>query len=366
MKLMRKNLEDLIPYEPGKPIEEVKREYGLKEVIKMASNENCLGPSPLAVEALRKALSNIHLYPDGGGFSLRRKIAQRLGLKMENIILGNGSDEIIRMIVETFLNPGEETIMGDPAFIIYEMATKVMNGNCIKVPLKNYAHDLYAMREKITPRTKLFFVSNPNNPTGTMVRRKEVDEIMKDFPEHTIAVFDEAYYEYIEEEDFPDTLYWLKRGKNIIILRTFSKIYGLAGLRIGYAISSPQIISALNRVRQPFNTNSLAQTAALAALDDEEHVRRSRELNRKGKEYFYREFRRMGLEFIPTATNFILVNVKRDGREVFEKLLRKGIIVRPMSGYGLSTFIRVTIGREEENQKFISSLKEVMEEIENG
>ena len=361
--LARPAIRDLIPYEPGKPIEEVKRELGLREVIKLASNENALGPSPRAVSAIQESASRVHLYPEGGGIELRRKIARKLGLEAENIILGNGSDEIIRMIVETFLNPGERVVVGDPAFIIYQLAARLMDGVCVRVPLKNFTHDLASMRKKINENTKLVFISNPNNPTGTMVEEREVREFMKDIPPHVLVIFDEAYYEYIEEPNFPDTLSLVQEGKRVVILRTFSKIYGLAGLRIGYGISLPEIIHALNRVRQPFNTNVLAQKAAIAALEDEEHLIRSREMVRKGKEYLYGELERLGLEYIPSVTNFILINTGIEGREIFERLLLRGVIVRPMEGYGLSSYIRVTVGKKEENRKFILALEEVLREV---
>ena len=363
--LIRECIKDLIPYEPGKPIEEVKRELGLEEVIKLASNENSLGPSPKAIEAIRENAPFVNIYPDGGGFYLRKKLAQKYGLKIENILLGNGSDEIIRMTVETFLNPGEEVIVGEPAFIIYQLASKVMEGKCIKVPLKDFTHDLKAMKERVSDRTKLVFISNPNNPTGTMVTKEEVDEFMEGLPSSLIVVFDEAYFEYIDDPQYPDTLKFVREGKNVIVLRTFSKAYGLAGLRIGYALSTPSIITGLNRVRQPFNTNALAQKAAIAALDDQEHVQKSREMVKKGKNYLYAELKRLGIRFIPSVTNFILMDMKMDGKKIFQKLLKRGVIVRPMGGYNLPTYIRVTVGKMEENEKFIQALKEVLEEVRN-
>ncbi len=355
-KLIRKEVKNLLIYEPGKPLEEVKRELGLKEVIKLASNENALGPSPLAVQALQDALNNIHLYPEGGGYYLRRKLARKYGLDISEILLGNGSDEIIRMIVETFLNPGEEIITGDPAFVIYKIACEAMGGECICVPLKNFTFDLEAMLEKITDKTKLIFIANPNNPTGTMVEEKEVEEFLRRVPPGILVVFDEAYYEYIEREDYPDNLKRIQRGEPVIVLRTFSKIYGLAGLRIGYCMASGEVVSALNRVRQPFNTNSLAQTAAFFALDDEEHIRKSREMVKEGKKYLYGEFERMGWAFVPSEANFILLNVGKKGRSVFQELLRKGVIVRAMDGYGLPDWIRVTVGTPQENEKLMQAL----------
>ena len=356
--LIRKEIKNIKPYEPGVPIEEVERELGIKAV-KMASNENALGPSLRAVAAIEGALSKINLYPDGGAFALKSRLAQHLGVGKQNIILGNGSDEIIRMITETFLNEGEEVVFAEPGFIIYRLAAVVTGGKCVSVPLKNYTHDLEAMSHAINERTKLVFIANPNNPTGTMVNADEVASFMKSLPPNIIAIFDEAYYEYVNRNDFPETIDYVKEGRNVITLRTFSKVYGLAGLRIGYGIAGEELISGMNKVRQPFNVNSLAQAAALAALEDKEHVRKSRRTNSEGKEFLYREFARMKIAYIPSQANFVLIDVGMDGDRVSDELLKEGIIVRSMRMYNLTNFIRLTIGKMEENQRFVAALNKM-------
>ena len=358
-KLVRPNIRDLRPYEPGKPIEEVQRELGLEKVIKMASNENPLGPSPLAVKAISENLDRMNFYPDGGGYYLKRKLSSFLDVDENQIILGNGSDEIIRMLVETFLNAGEEAIIAEPSFVIYQMAVRIVNGESRIVKLKDYSYDLASMAEAVGRKTKLVFVANPNNPTGTMVSAAEVESFMKKVPEDVIVVFDEAYFEYIERGDFPKTIDYIRDGRAVVCLRTFSKIYGLAGLRIGYGISQPEIISGMNRVRQPFNANSVAQTAAIAALDDREHVGKSRELNRRGRNFLYRELEKRDIRYIPSEANFILVEVG-DGAGIARALLKESVIVRDMLCYDLPDFIRVTVGLESENKNFIEKLQNVL------
>lgn len=363
--LARPSIFGIKPYVPGKPIEEVERELGLKyeEIIKLASNENPLGPSPRAVAALQEAVATLNLYPDSNCFNLKNVLAARLGVGFENLIIGNGSDELLKLIAEAFLNPGEEVIYGVPSFVEYEFVTRVMGGVIVEVPLKNLTYDLEAMADKITSRTKLIFVCNPNNPTGTIVTRGEVEEFLSRVPEEVIVVFDEAYYEYVDAEDYPQTIEYVRQGRRVIVLRTFSKIYGLAGLRIGYGIAPAEIIECLMRVREPFNVNTLAQVAARAALEDEEHLDRSRRVNREGKEYWYRELKNMGLEFAPTQGNFMFIRVGVSGQEVTERLMRRGIIVRPAGIFGFSEYIRVTMGTPEQNERFISNLREVLEEI---
>ncbi|MDD5455107.1 MAG: histidinol-phosphate transaminase [Candidatus Ratteibacteria bacterium] len=357
--LIRPNIANILPYPPGKPIEDVKRELGVKEVIKMASNENALGPSPKAVKAMKDALAGVNLYPDGNSYYLKQKLAEKLGVAMEEIIVGNGTDEVIRIITETFLNPGEEVVVAWPGFVIYSIATNVMSGSLKRTPLKNYTHDLEAMLNAVTDKTKLVFIANPNNPTGTMVDKDEVEMFMKKIPEDIIVVFDEAYYEYANG-NFPQTIRYAKEGKNTIVLRTFSKIYGLAGLRVGYGIAQKEMVTEMNRIRQPFNVNRVAQSAAIAALDDKEHVEKSIVMNEEGKKYLYKEFDAMGLEYVRTSANFILVDIKRSGKEIYEKLLKEGVIVRPVDNYDLPNFLRVTICKPSENKKFIGSLKKVL------
>ncbi|MBT9132710.1 MAG: Histidinol-phosphate aminotransferase [Firmicutes bacterium] len=356
--LVRREVKNIEPYEPGKPIEEVERELGIKAV-KMASNENALGPSLRAVAAIKSALGKINLYPDGGAHYLKNLLAEHLKVRKENVILGNGSDEIIRIITETFLNEDEEVVFAEPGFIIYRLAAVVMSGKCVSVPLKNYTHDLEAMSQAINERTKLIFIANPNNPTGTMVNADKVASFMKRLPENVVVIFDEAYYEYVDCNDFPETIDYVKNGRNVITLRTFSKVYGLAGLRIGYGIAGEKFIGEMNRVRQPFNVNSLAQVAARAALEDKEHVRKSRRANSEGKEFLYQEFRRMKITYVPSQANFVLVDVGMNADKATERLIKEGIIVRSMRMYNLPNFIRVTVGTEEQNEKFIKALRKV-------
>lgn len=359
-KLVRKNILNFQPYLPGKPIEHVQRELGLTRVDKLASNENPLGPSPRAVNAMRKFLNRVNLYPDGSGFYLKRVLARKLRVKPENIILGSGTDEIIEIIGKTFLNPIDEIIVSEHAFIRYEMAGELMGCQVKKVPMINFRHDLEAMRKGINRRTKIVFIANPNNPTGTYVTEEEVQKFMKGLPKDIMVVFDEAYREYVTRKDYPMTVPYVRQGRTVIVLRTFSKIYGLAGLRIGYGIGQSKLIEFMERIRPPFNTNSLAQVAAVASLSDESHLRRSRNLVGIEKRYLEKNLKRMAIEFVPSAANHILVKVG-NGQNVFERLLKKGIIVRPMAEYDLPEFIRVTIGLPRQNRRFLNALREVMD-----
>ncbi len=359
-KLVRKNVLDFQPYLPGKPIEEVKREFGLARVDKLASNENPLGPSPRAVSAMKKVLNRVNLYPDGSGFYLKKVLARKLKVKPENIILGSGTDEIIEIIGKTFLDPIDEIIVSKHAFIRYEMAGELMGCQVKRVPMENFTHDLKAMKKAITERTKIVFIANPNNPTGTYITEEEVEKFMNDLPEEIIVVFDEAYREYVTRKDYPKTLSYVKQGRVVIVLRTFSKIYGLAGLRIGYGIGKSELIGFMERIRPPFNTNSLAQIAALASLSDETHLKRSRKLIGNERKYLEENLEKMNIKFVPSVANHILLKVG-NGQNVFEKLLKKGIIVRAMVEYDLPEFIRVTIGLPQQNRRFINALKEVMD-----
>ena len=352
------HIKNLIPYEPGKPIEELERELGIKDSIKMASNENPIGPSSKALKAIENSLSDIHRYPDGSGFYLKEAIAEYFNVKLSEIIIGNGSNEIIELAVRTFLNSGDEIVFADQSFIVYKLVTQAANCRGVVVPLKNFTHDLEKMAEAISEKTKMIFISNPNNPTGTAVGRGDVERFMGRLRDDIVIVFDEAYYEYVEMDDFPDTVRYIRDGKNVIVLRTFSKIYGMAGLRIGYGFAKEELVGYMDRVRQPFNVNSLAQTGAVAALKDSKHLKKSKEVNRKGKEYLYGEFNRLGIEYVPTEANFILVRVE-NGREIYNRLLKKGVIVRAMDGYKLPDYIRGTIGLSQENKRFIEALSEV-------
>ncbi|MBI4335695.1 MAG: histidinol-phosphate transaminase, partial [Candidatus Omnitrophica bacterium] len=345
--------------EPGKPIEEVQRELGLKEVIKLASNENALGPSPKAVAAIRKNLKNINRYPDSASYYLKRGLSKRLGVSAENLVIGNGSDELIVLALRAFVDEGDEVIIADKTFLIYEIASQAVNARIVRVPMKDFKYDLGAMKERVSGNTRIVFIANPDNPNGTYVTGREVSAFMKGLPDDTLVFFDEAYYEFgASGKDYPDTMKYLDRG-NVVIARTFSKAYGLSGLRVGYAIAGKELVNCMNKVREPFNVNILAQTAASAALDDREFLNRTLANTRRGKDFLYKEFDRMGLGYVPSATNFILVNVGRDSKEVFKGLLSRGIIVRDMKAWGLDTYIRVTIGTPLENRKFIRALKEL-------
>jgi len=359
-KLVRKNILDFQPYLPGKPIEEVERELGLARVDKLASNENPLGPSPRAVSAMKRYLNRVNLYPDGSGFYLKKALARKLKVKSENIILGSGTDEIIEIIGKTFLNPIDEIIVSEHAFIRYEMAGELMGCRIKRAPMRNFTHDLEAMKKEITRKTKIVFIANPNNPTGTYVTKEEVGEFMKGLPGNIIVVFDEAYREYVTRKDYPQTLSYVKQGRMAIVMRTFSKIYGLAGLRIGYGVGKRELIDFMERIRPPFNTNSLAQIAALASLSDGAHIRRSCKLVEDGRRYLEWNLEKMGIDFVPSVANHILLKVG-NGEDVFRKLLKKGVIVRPMLEYDLPEFIRVSIGLPRQNRRFITALREVMD-----
>lgn len=353
------HIQNLVPYEPGKPEEEVERELGVINPAKLASNENPVGPSPMAMEAIQKALLKMNRYPDGGGYYLRQALSKKHSVGMENIILGNGANDIIEIIIRTFLTPQDEAIIAWPAFSIFMLVLHAHNVKTIRVPLRNYTHDLRAMADAVTDRTRMIFIANPNNPTGTAVGEKEAEELLRSIPEKVMVVMDEAYYEYVTRPDFPRSIDRVREGRNVFVLRTFSKIYGLAGLRVGYGIARDELITDLNRVRAPFNVNSLAQAGALACLDDHEHVRRCLEVNEAGCQYLYRAMEEIGLEYVPTEANFILVKVGK-ARETFTKLLPMGVIVRPMDGYDLPEHIRLSIGMQDENEKFINAIKKLM------
>lgn len=359
--LVSKEIEELIPYPPGKPIEELEREYGISNSIKLASNENALGPSPMAVKAVKEALTGLHRYPDGSGYYLKERLSGFYGVDQRNIILGNGSNEIIELLARTFLQPGDEVITAAPTFVVYRLICQAAGGKGIFVPLKELTYNLKAMSDRITDRTKLIFIANPNNPTGTIVRKKEFDAFIDSIPDDVIIVLDEAYIEYVTDPDFPTGMDYWDRDKMVIVLRTFSKIYGLAGLRIGYGIANEYLIQCMNKVRQPFNVNSLAQTGALAAIDDREHIERSKKNNMEGLKFLFTELEGLGFKCVPTQSNFFLIKVGGDGEEVYKRLLYKGVIVRPMNSYGLKEYIRITVGLPAENRRFLEAFKEVME-----
>ena len=360
--LVPKHIQEIIPYLPGKPLSEVERELGLKDVVKLASNENPLGPSPLAMKAIKKHINEVNLYPDDGVYYLRQKLASVLNLSMDQIIIGNGTTEILGAIALTFLSPEDYAIVADQTFLVYQLAVQAVNGNLITVPLKNYTYDLPAMAKAITPHTKLIYIANPNNPTGTMVTGEEIDRFLSSIPEDIVVALDEAYYEYIEHPDYPDSLKYVREGRLVIVLRTFSKIYGLAGLRIGYAIASEELIRYLIKAKCLFNTNHLAQVGAMAALDDNDFVNKGRRVNREGYQFLTQELKRLKVEFIPSVGNFILLILHEDPYKVYQKLLRRGVIVRPMKRWNIAQGIRVTIGTPKQNLRFIKALKESLEQ----
>ncbi len=360
-RLVRESIERIGSYQPGKPLEELEREYGIKGAVKLASNENPLGPSPKAVEAIAAAINGIHRYPDTNGFYLKEKLSRKLGVGSDNLILGNGSDEIIQLIAHAFLLPGEEAIMGDPTFSFYQMVVTAAEGKEVMVPLKNFSYDLSAMVDRITSRTKLIFVNNPLNPTGAIVTKEDMESFLKLIPSDVILVLDEAYLEYVTDPCFPNSLDCLESGKKIVVLRTFSKAYGLAGLRIGYGIADTQLIGCLNKIKGPFNTSSLAQTAALNALDDEDHLNNTLANNQEGLSYLYGELNALGIECLPTQANFFLIKIGENALSVYEALMHEGVIVRTMAGYGLHHYLRVSVGLASENEKFVKALTKILQ-----
>jgi histidinol-phosphate aminotransferase len=354
-------LNDLPVYQPGRPIEEVARELGLpaEDIIKLASNENPLGPSRLAVAAMRKALAQVNLYPDGNAFYLKQKLAAKLGVTTANLILGNGSNEIIEFIGHALLSPGAEVVVSQYCFLVYPLMTKLFSANLVTVPAKNFGHDLDAMLAAITPQTRVVFVANPNNPTGTAAPPEALRRFVDAVPPHVLLALDEAYIEFLDEP--LDLLPEIGSGTrpNLLLMRTFSKIYGLAGLRIGYGIGHPDFIAALEKPRQPFNANAVAQAGALAALDDAKHVEKTRKINARGLKLYAKTFRRLGLEFVRSSANFILVRVG-EGERVFNGMQKLGVIVRPMGAYQLPEWVRITVGTPKENARCLEALKTVL------
>ena len=359
--LANAQLRDLAVYEPGKPIEETARELGVdpSTIIKLASNENPLGPSPKALEAMRATLDDAHLYPDGSGFYLRKAIAAKLAVAPESVILGNGSNEVIEFLGHAFLNPGDDVITCQYAFIVYKLLATAFGVRTIETPTPDYQQDLDAMLDAVTSKTRLIFIPNPNNPTGTLISQCAIDSFMSRVPDNVVVIFDEAYFEFLD--DPPDTLRFVRAGRNVAVLRTFSKIHGLAGLRIGYAVAPPEITEVLHKTRQPFNVNSIAQAGAIAALADDEHLRETRRVIDEGRAYLQEQFADMRIPFVPAAANFVMANVG-DGCAVFEELLRRKIIVRPLRGYGLPEWVRISVGTMEENKKLVAALSEAIPE----
>jgi len=345
------------PYVPGKPVEELERELGISESVKLASNENPLGPSPLAIKALRSGLKELNRYPDGSCYYLRNVLSEKLKVSTDQLIFGNGSNEIIELAVRTCISPGDEAIMAHPSFVVYSMIVQAAQGKNIIVPLRDWRHDLDTMASQITDRTRLIFIANPNNPTGTINTKAEMDRFMKKVPEGVLVIVDEAYYEYVESKEYADSFKYLKANRDILILRTFSKIYGLAGLRIGYGIAKASLLEEMNKVRQPFNVNSLAQAAAIEALKDENYLNRVKQLNMRAKKFLYKELEKMGVSFVPSEANFIyIVFTEEVAGKLYEKMLKQGVIVRPMGPKA----IRITSGLQRENIKLVKALEKAV------
>lgn len=363
--LYRKELADLKKYVPGKPIEEVKKEYGLEEIIKLASNENPLGPSPKAIEAIRNEAANIHIYPDGNAADLRTELCKTYNLKPGNFLLGNGGEEIIKMIAQALINEGDEAIMAAPSFSLYEICVNHMGGKSIKIPLKdNFEHDFEAFVEAITPKTKIIFVCNPNNPTGNIMTKERIDWLVANIPDHVVLMLDEAYYEYaIRNDQYPQSLEILEKRPNTIILRTLSKVAGLAGIRVGYAISNEEMVGEMTKVKGVFNVNRLAQVAAIAALNDPDHIEKTVNLNYESLQKIIDFCDARDLDFVPSNANFIFMNFKVDSKVAFEKLLQRGLIMRPGFLWGYETWARISSGSMEETEKFLAGLGEVLDEM---
>jgi histidinol-phosphate aminotransferase len=358
--LANEHILGIAPYEPGKPIEELERELGIHDAIKLASNENPLPPSDRVQKAVAAALTTLNRYPDGSGHYLRAALAKRHGVTQEQIVLGNGSNELIELAVRAFLRPGEEAVVPHPSFVVYPMIVQAAGGVRVMVMLKDYRLDLEAMARAITPATKLVFIANPNNPTATIVTTAEVERFMTRVPERTIVVFDEAYVEFAMGPDFPDSLAYVRQGRKVLVLRTFSKAASLAGLRVGYTVADADAVALMNRIRQPFNVNSLAQAAALAALDDDGHVLECVRMIEAGRAYLYDEFRALGVKYVPARANFILADVGRSATDIYQKLLTHGVIVRPMTSFGMESALRVTVGTPEENRRLVRALRAVL------
>ena len=353
---------DLQAYVPGKPVAELEREYGVRDVIKLASNENPLGPSPRVLKAVQQSLAQLTRYPDGAGFELRAALAGRHGVTLDQVTLGNGSNDLLELITRAFVTPQHEVVFSAHAFAVYPIVTQAVGATARVSAVRNWGHDLNAMQVLINEHTRVVFIANPNNPTGTWLAGRALEDFLQTVPSSVLVVVDEAYFEYARDAaaDYPDASLWLTRYPNLIVTRTFSKAYGLAGLRVGYALSQPDVADVLNRVRQPFNVNSLAQTAALAALDDTEYLTRSLACKRDGMAQLTSAFAAMGLAYIPSAGNFVCVDVARDAAAIYDALLYEGVIVRPVANYGMPQHLRVTVGLPEENERFIKALEKIL------
>lgn len=365
LELAAPGVRGLRPYQPGKPIDELERELGIQDIIKLASNENPLGPSPKAIAAAQQALADCWLYPDGNGFALKQALSEKLDVPMDSITLGNGSSDILDFAVRAFVTPADEVMFSEHSFAVYPILTQAAGAKATVVPAKDWGNDLAAMKARITDHTRLVFIANPNNPTGTWLPGEALEAFIRDLPRRTLALVDEAYFEYASHpamgaQDYPDTLRWVQKYPNLIVARTFSKAYGIAGLRVGYGVSHPDVADLMNRVRPPFNVNNAALAAATAALADTDHLARTQETNTAGMRQLEAGFKAMGLGFIPSVGNFVCVDVGRPAAPVYDALLREGVIVRPVANYGLPNHLRVTVGRPEENERFLAALEHVL------
>jgi len=360
----RDSISRIRPYQQGKPIEEVQRELGLAEVIKLASNENPLGPSPHALAAMMQTIADVNLYPDGGNFQLKAGVAEWLGVEPAQLVFGAGSSTVLRLLGDAFLGPADEVVYAHPSFILYEYLTHLGGATPIAVPLDDqHRHDLPAMAAAITARTKIVIICNPNNPTGTAVTRTEMDAFMAQVPHHVLVVLDEAYFEYAIGGEYPDGLDYLRAGHNVLVLRTFSKAHGLAGLRVGYGVGRPDVVAALRRVREPFNVSGMAQAAALAALRDQEHLVRGRQVNDQGKAYLYAGMEALKLPYIQTSANFFMFQCPVDDVALYQAILAQGVVVRPGRAFGMPGWLRVTIGTDEQNRRFMAALSKAVSDL---
>ena len=367
LKLATTGVQQLTPYQPGKPVEELERELGISGSIKLASNENPLGPSPLALAAIKANSSSVNYYPDGGGFALSDKLAQKHQVDASNITLGNGSNDILELVTRAFLTSSHSAVFSEHSFAVYPIVVQAVGAtaNVAKAFSEDHetmplGHDPAALLSQIDDSTRIIFIANPNNPTGTWLAPSVLEALFATIAEDIIIVLDLAYTEYMDEAIKPPIKRWLEKFPNLVVTQTFSKVYALAGLRIGYSISNPEIADILNRVRQPFNTNMLAQAAAIASLDDDEHVIKSVEMNNTGKAFLQNAFTEMGLAYLPTMGNFISVNVKQDGMALYHKLLQQGVIVRPVANYAMPEYLRITIGTHQQNERFVETLKQCL------
>jgi histidinol-phosphate aminotransferase len=359
-RLAQPGITELSPYQPGKPVEELERELGISNIVKLASNENPLGPSPKVTTDLQNHLDELARYPDGSGYLLKERLRVKLGIDPARLTIGNGSNDVLELLARVFLAPGLESVVSEHSFVVYPLVTKALGAELKVVPAKDYGQDLEATLAAISDKTRMVFIANPNNPTGTWIDETSLVSFLDQVPDDVIVVLDEAYFEYVEEPGYPDGLSLVEPYPNLVVTRTFSKAYGLAGLRIGYAVSHPDIADLMNRVRQPFNVNSMSLAAALVALEDQDHVKKSVALNSQGMKFLTEACGPMGLGFIPSVGNFLTVDFGRDAMPIYNALLHEGVIVRPIGVYGMPNHLRVTVGLPEENARFVDALQKIL------